>query len=90
MASTTATGRCRDAATGKYHHVHLFVMTLACSRKAARLLTANSSAKTWAQLHESAFRRLGGAVQWVVFDNLHEGVLKPDVHEPCLTGPLPA
>ena len=40
----TATGRCRDAATGKYHHVRLFVMTLAYSRKAVRLLTANSSA----------------------------------------------
>lgn len=45
----------RDAATGKYRRVRLFVLTLAYSRKAVRLLTPNSSAKTWAQLHEEAF-----------------------------------
>jgi len=74
----------RDAATGKYRRVRLFVLTLAYSRKAVRLLTPHSSTKTWAQLHEEALRRLGGAVQWVVLDNLREGVLKPDVYEPEL------
>jgi hypothetical protein len=49
-----------------------------------RLLTSNSSTKTWAQLHEEAFRRLGGTVRWVVLDNLREGVLKPDIYEPDL------
>jgi hypothetical protein len=74
----------RDAATGKYRRVRLFILTLAYSRKAVRLLTSNSSTKTWAQLHEEAFRRLGGTVRWVVLDNLREGVLKPDIYEPDL------
>jgi transposase len=38
----------------------------------------------WAELHERAFRRLGGAPRVVVLDNLHEGVLKADVYDPTL------
>jgi hypothetical protein len=37
------------------------VMVLGCSRKAARFLTFRSSSRIWAELHEKAFRRLGGA-----------------------------
>lgn len=74
----------RDAATGKYRRVRLFVLTLGYSRKAVRLLTVKSSARTWAGLHEEAFRRLGGSVRWVVLDNLREGVLRPDVYDPEL------
>ena len=60
----------RDPKTGRYRRTRLFVMTLGCSRKAARLLTFKSSAEVWARLHERAFRRLGGATRTVVLDNL--------------------
>ena len=52
-------------------------MALGCGRKAVRLLTIRSSARIWAELHETAFRRLGGATRIVVLDNLREGVLRP-------------
>ena len=74
----------RDAGTSKYRRVRLFLLTLAHSRKAVRLLTEKSSTKIWAQLHEQAFRRLGGATATVVLDNLREGVLKPDIYDPLL------
>jgi transposase len=74
----------REPTTGKYRRTRLFVMTLGFSRKLVRLLRWKSSAEVWAQLHEEAFRRLGGAPRAVVLDNLKEGVLKPDVYEPAL------
>ncbi len=74
----------RNPATGKYRRTRLFVFTLGYSRKSVRLLTFQSSSKIWAQLHETAFRRLGGAPRVVVLDNLKEGVLKPDFYEPAL------
>jgi transposase len=74
----------RDPQTGKYRRTRLFVMTLGYSRKAVRLLTFRSSTRTWAGLHETAFRRLGGCCRLVVLDNLKEGVLTPDVYDPTL------
>jgi transposase len=74
----------RWAATGKYRRTRLFVFTLACSRKAVRLLTWRSSAQIWCELHERAFRRLGGTTKTVVLDNLKEGVLTPDIYDPAL------
>ena len=74
----------RDPETRKYRRTRLFVMTLGCSRKAVRLLTFRSSARIWAELHELAFRRLGGATHIVVLDNLREGVLVPDIYDPAL------
>jgi transposase len=74
----------RDPQTGKYRRVRLFVMTLGCSRKSVRLLTFRSSSQIWAELHEKAFRRLGGATRVVVLDNLREGVLTPDIYDPAL------
>jgi transposase len=74
----------RDPQTGKYRRARLFVLTLGASRKAVRLLTLRSSAAIWAQLHETAFRRLGGVPRVLVLDNLKEGVLKADVHDPTL------
>ena len=53
----------RDAHTGKYRCTRLFVMTLGYSRKAVRLLTFGSSSRIWAELHEKAFRRLGGSTR---------------------------
>lgn len=74
----------RDPETGKYRRTRLFVLTLGYSRKCVRLLTFKSSSATWVELHERAFRRLGGAVRVVVLDNLLEGVLEPDIYDPEL------
>ncbi len=74
----------RDPQSGKYRRTRLFVMTLGYSRKAVRLLVFRSNSRTWAELHEKAFRRLGGAARVVVLDNLREGVLVPDVYDPTL------
>jgi len=74
----------RDPASRKYRRTRLFVMTLGCSRKSVRLLTFRSSSRIWAELHERAFRRLGGATRVVVLDNLREGVLVPDLYDPAL------
>jgi transposase len=74
----------RHPDTGKYRRMRLFVFTLGYSRKCVRLLTWASSTRRWAELHEEAFRRLGGAVRVVVLDNLKEGVLAPDVYDPAL------
>jgi hypothetical protein len=74
----------RHPATGKYRRTRLFVLTLGYSRKSVRLLTWRSSTQTWAELHERAFRRLGGTTRLVVLDNLAEGVLTPDIYDPTL------
>jgi len=74
----------RDVATGKYRRTRLFVMTLGHSRKSVRLLTRRSSTQIWAELHEQAFRRLGGTPRIIVLDNLREGVLSPDIYDPTL------
>jgi hypothetical protein len=62
----------------------MFVLTLGCSRKSVRLLTFHSSTRIWVELHERAFRRLGGLARVVVLDNLGEGVLTPDIYDPTL------
>src|SRR3974377_1924338 len=74
----------RDPQTGRYRRTRLFVLTLGYSRKSVRLLVWRSRARVWAQLHEKAFRRLGGWPRVVVLDNLKEGVLVPDVYEPAI------
>jgi hypothetical protein len=72
----------RDPDSGKYRGTRLFVLTLGCSRKSVRLLVFRSSARVWAELHEKAFRRLGGSPRIAVLDNLREGVLSPDIYDP--------
>jgi transposase len=74
----------RDAQSGKYRRTRLFVLTLGYSRKSVRLLVFRSSSQIWAELHEKAFRRLGGVTKIVVLDNLREGVLTPDIYDPTL------
>ena len=74
----------RHPKTGKYRRTRLFVLTLGYSRKSVRLLVWQSSAQTWAELHERAFRRLGGTTRVVVLDNLKEGVLTPDIYDAAL------
>lgn len=74
----------RDPVSGKYRRMRLFVLTLGYCRKSVRLLVFQSSTQTWAELHERAFRRLGGCTRVVVLDNLREGVLKPDIYDPTI------
>ncbi len=74
----------RDPASGTYRRTRLFVMTLGFSRKSVRLLTWRSSSQIWSELHEEAFRRLGGTVRVVVLDNLREGVVRLDVYDPTI------
>jgi transposase len=74
----------RDAQRGKHRRTLLFVLTLGYSRKSVRLLAFGSSSQSWAELHEKAFRRLGGVTRVVVLDNLREGVLKPDIYDPIV------
>ena len=61
----------RHPATGKYRRTRLFVMTLAHSRKAVRLLTWQSSTKTWAQLPDPKRPQMGDLVE--VFGELAAG-----------------
>ena len=74
----------RDPHSGKYRRMRLFVLTLGYSRKSVRLLMFHSGTQIWAELHEKAFRRLGGCTRVVVLDNLGEGVLKPDIYDPAI------
>ena len=70
--------------SGRYRCPRLFVMTLKYSRRSFRKVVWKSSQEVWARLHEEAFRYFGGSVQYVVLDNLKEGVIKPDIYEPEL------
>jgi transposase len=70
--------------TGKYRKPRLFVMTLKYSGRSFRKTVWKSSKEVWARLHEEAFRYFGGCPQYVVLDNLKEGVIKPDMYEPEL------
>jgi len=70
--------------TGKRRRPRLFVMTFRYSRRSFRKTVWTSSKETWARLHEEAFRYFGGCPQYVVLDNLKEGVIKPDLYEPEL------
>jgi transposase len=70
--------------SGKYRRPRLFIMTLKYSRRAFRKVVWKSSRQVWAKLHEEAFRYFGGCPQYVVLDNLKEGVIKADIYEPEL------
>jgi transposase len=74
----------RDPKTGRYRRTRLFVLTLGYSRKAVRLLTFKSSSRIWAELHEKAFRRLGGTARLLILDNLREGVIDAEYYDPRL------
>ena len=72
----------RDPHSDRYRRTRMFVLTLGYSRKAVRILTWHSNTRVWAELHERAFRCLGGAPRLLILDNLGEGVLRPDVYDP--------
>lgn len=74
----------RVVGTERYRKPRLFVATLRYSRRSYRRVVWHSSQRIWAELHEQAFRYFGGCPQYVVLDNLKEGVLKPDLYEPEL------
>ena len=69
---------------GRYKRPYLFVMTLKYSGKSFRKTVWKTNQQIWAQLHEEAFRTFGGCPQYVVLDNLKEGVIRPDLYEPEL------
>jgi transposase len=70
--------------TGKLKRPYLFVMTLRYSRKSFRKVVWQTNQIVWSKLHEEAFRSFGGCPQYIVLDNLKEGVIKPDLYEPKL------
>ena len=70
--------------SARYRKPRLFVMTLRYSRRSYRQVVWKSSSEIWARLHEQAFRYFGGCPQYVVLDNLKEGVITPDIYEPQL------
>ena len=74
----------RVPGTDRYRKPRLFVMTLRYSRRSFRRVVWESSKRVWAELHEQAWRYFGGVTQYVVLDNLKEGVIKPDLYEPEL------
>jgi transposase len=74
----------RDPQSGRHRRTRLFVLTLGFSRKCVRLIVFTSSTHTWAEMHETAFARLGGAPRVLILDNLREGVLKPDIYDPTI------
>ncbi|MDR5777136.1 MULTISPECIES: IS21 family transposase [unclassified Caballeronia] len=74
----------RVPGTTRYRKPRLFVMTLRYSRRCFRRVVWKSSKQVWAELHEQAWRHFGGVTQYVVLDNLKEGVVKPDLYEPEL------
>ena len=57
-------------------------MTLKYSGKSFRKVAWKADQESWARLHEEAFRTFGGSVQYVVLDNLKQGVLRPDLVAP--------
>jgi len=69
---------------GKYRRPRLFVMVLKYSGRAFRKVVWKSSKETWCRLHEEAFRYFGGCPQYVILDNLKEGVIKADIYDPDL------
>ena len=69
---------------GKYRRPYLFVMTLKYSGKSFRKVVWKADQESWARLHEEAFRAFGGSVQYVVLDNLKQGVIRPDLYEPAI------
>lgn len=74
----------RHPTSGTYRKPRLFVMTLRYSRRSFRKVVWKSSSEAWARLHEEAFRYFGGSTEYVVLDNLREGVITPDLYEPEL------
>lgn len=76
----------RDPRTGRYRRPRLFTLTLSNSRHTFQKAVWNSSTEIWCRLHEEGFAYFGGVARTIRFDNLKEGVIKPDVYDPQLNG----
>ena len=74
----------RDPHSGKYRRTRLFVLTLGYSRKSVRLLIFRSSTRIWAELHEKAFRRLGGVTTRRRARQPARRRARPDIYDPAL------
>jgi transposase len=57
---------------------------LKCSGKSLRKIVWKTNQESWARLPEEAWCRFGGCCQYVVLDNLKEGVIHPDIYQPEL------
>jgi transposase len=77
-------GALTRVANSKYRRPYLFVMSLKYSGKAFRKVVWKADQQSWARLHEEAFHALGGVCNYVVLDNLKQGVIRPDLYEPQL------
>jgi hypothetical protein len=53
-----------------------------CPSRIDALTLCEVQKQVWAQFHEEAFRYFGGSTQYVVLENLREGVITPDLYEP--------
>ena len=84
MGYRVGTWATRVLGSDRYRKPRLFVATLRYSRASFRCVVWSSGQQVWAELHEQAFRYFGGCPQYVVLDNLKEGVLKPDLYKPEL------
>jgi transposase len=77
-------GALTRTSAGKYKRPLLFVMTLKYSGKSYRTTVWKTDQQVWARLHEQGFAAHGGCPQYVVLDNLKEGVVRPDLYAPEL------
>jgi transposase len=59
-------------------------MTLKYSGKSFRRTVWKADQQTWCRLHEEAWRSFAGCPQYVVLDNLRQGVARPDLYNPQL------
>ena len=64
----------RVPGTDRFRKPRLSVATLRYSRRSFRRVVWKSSQQVWAELHEQAWRYVGGSCRYVVLDNLKEGV----------------
>ena len=69
-------GRLYDPKTGVVRRAWVFVMLLVHSRVFYAQLVFDQTTETWLDLHERAFRALGGRVTTVVPDNTRRAVLR--------------
>ena len=69
-------GRLYDPKTGVVRRAWIFVMLLVHSRVFYARLVFDQTTETWLDLHERAFRALGGRVTTVVPDNTRRAVLR--------------
>jgi hypothetical protein len=81
---TLARGAPTRQANGKYSLPYLFVMRRKYSGKSFRKVVWKADQQSWARLHEEAFWAFGGSVQYVVLDNLEQGVVRPDLYDPAI------